>query len=77
MSRDRGKTRAASDYPSAPFASQRPTKPDEVGDIMVTITRRDGAKYIRGSLSRAFTVKASRVSKVADVIEVALFGKNR
>lgn len=69
--------RKQKETPPAPFASQRPEKPDEVGDIMVTITRRDGAKYIRGSLSRAFTVKASRVSKVADVIEVALFGKNR
>lgn len=59
---------------AAPFAAQREEKDDSVGNITVVIHRRKGKNYVKGSLIRSFTVKSTRVSEVAAIVEHALFG---
>jgi hypothetical protein len=59
---------------TAPFAAQRPEKPDEPGTVSVIIMRRNGRQHVKGALMRVVTVKDAKVSDVHGVVFRALFG---
>lgn len=47
---------------------------DGVGSVVVRIERREKAGFVKGNVTKAFTIKEAKVSDVAARVEKALFG---
>ena len=63
--------------PKPPFTRGRKTRgcTDNVGTVIISMCMKKSGVFVKGSLSRTFTIHDVKVSDVVDVIKEALFGK--